>query len=51
MGAVVAGVMASFDRLFTALPSATSRQAGVAIGAAQVCSSGAVVYLLARVLG
>lgn len=51
MGLVVGGVMASYDRLFTALPSATSRQAGVAIGAAGVCSAGAVAYLLARVLG
>lgn len=50
MGLVVGGVMASYDRLFTALPSATSRQAGVAIGAAGMCSAGAVVYLLARVM-
>ncbi len=50
-GVVVAGVMKSYDALFSALPSATSRQAGVAIGAAGVCSAGAVAYLLARVIG
>lgn len=50
-GLVVAGVLTSYDRLFSAVPSAASRQAGIAIGAAGVCSAGFVVHLLARVTG
>jgi len=50
-GAVVAVVLVSFDRLFAPMPSVTSRQAGLALGAAAVCCTGAIVYLLSQVIG
>ena len=50
-GLLVAVLLVSLDRLFATLPSATSRQAGLALGAAGVCCSGAIVYLLERVAG
>ncbi len=50
-GLLVAVLLVSLDRLFAVLPSATSRQAGLALGAASVCCTGAVVYLLERVAG
>ena len=51
VGVAVAVVVAAFDRLLTHLPTATSRQAGTAIGAASVASAGIVVYLVSRVVG
>lgn len=50
-GALVAVVLTAFDRLFAPMPSVTSRQAGLALGAASVCCTGAIVYLLSRVIG
>jgi hypothetical protein len=50
-GALVAVVLASFDRLFAPMPSVTSRQAGLALGAAAVCCTGAIAYLLSQVIG
>ncbi len=50
-GALVAVVLAGFDRLFAPVPSVTSRQAGLALGAAAVCCAGAIVYLLSQVVG
>jgi len=46
LGAVVAGL----DRLLAHLPTTTSRQAGVSVGAAVVSASGSVVYLAAGLL-
>ncbi|HZI97069.1 MAG TPA: hypothetical protein VFD41_06035 [Actinomycetales bacterium] len=51
VGLGCAVIVVAFDRLLTPLPTATSRQAGLAIGAASVASSGVVVYLLGRVVG
>ena len=51
IGLACAVVVVAFDRLLTPLATATSRQAGLAIGAAGVASSGVVVYLLGRVVG
>ena len=50
-GVLVAVVLASFDRLFAPLSSTTSRQAGLALGAAAVCCTGAIAYLLSQVIG
>jgi hypothetical protein len=33
------------------MPSVTSRQAGLALGAAAVCCTGAIAYLLSQVIG
>lgn len=50
-GALVGVVLVAFDRLFAPLPSVTSRQAGLALGAAAVCCTGAIAYLLSEVIG
>ncbi len=50
-GVLVAVVLASFDRLFAPMSSTTSRQAGLALGAAAVCCTGAIAYLLSQVIG
>jgi hypothetical protein len=46
---VAAVVVVALDRLLTVLPSATSRQTGMTIGAAGVACAGIVVYLFSRV--
>lgn len=51
VGVGVAVVVVALDRLLTHLPTATSRQAGFAIGGAAVSSVGVVVYLVGRVVG
>ncbi len=51
LGGLVAVVLVSFDRLFTVLPSITSRQSGVAVGAAGVCCAGAITYLVSIIVG
>lgn len=50
LGLAAGSVVAGLDRLFLNLPTTTSRQAGVCVGAAVVAACGAVVYLAARVL-
>lgn len=50
LGLAAGSVVACLDRLFLNLPTITSRQAGVCVGAAVVAACGAVVYLAARVL-
>lgn len=49
IGFVVALVVVALDRLLTRLPSATSRQTAMTIGATGVACSGIVVYLASRV--
>jgi hypothetical protein len=47
---VAAVVVVALDRLLTVLPSASSRQTGMTIGAAGVACAGIVVYLFSRVI-
>lgn len=49
-GLCVAVVQVSIDRLFDRLSSAASRHAGMAVGAAEVCTVGMVVYLIGAVV-
>ena len=46
LGLAVGGVVAGLDRLFLHLPSTTSRQAGLSVGAAVISACGPVVYLV-----
>lgn len=50
VGLVVALLVVGLDRLLGQLPTATSRQTGITMGATQVATTGVVVYLVWRVV-
>lgn len=49
VGAMVAVMMIAFDLVYAHLPSVSSRQAAVAVGASGVCAAGMVVFMVGSV--